>query len=219
MTVDMRDLKDRVIAEGWQCLSVNRADLSDQIHKLAWHLGRPLRGRKGGLVEQLTPTRCESAELRSLSAIHGQTSFPLHTDGAHLLEPPRFLILACTELGSAPMPTVMARFKDLKIDDQEKARCAAGVFLIKNGRRSFYSSVYDPSRLFIRFDQGCMFPANEEAQHVTQLISKRLGEVRSAIHWQKGLVVIIDNWCVLHGRGLGHSIASTDRQLLRVSIQ
>jgi alpha-ketoglutarate-dependent taurine dioxygenase len=39
------------------------------------------------------------------------------------------------------------------------------------------------------------------------------------VHWRIGDVLIIDNWNVLHGRGLAGTQASSDRKLFRVSVQ
>src|SRR5436309_898875 len=106
MIADSLASREQVIADGWQCLYLtDGADIVAEMKALAQSLGRPMLGRKGKMVEKLAPKTQESAEPKSLSAIHGRDPFPLHTDGAHLPRPPRFVILACLAQGSVPVPT------------------------------------------------------------------------------------------------------------------
>lgn len=205
----------QVIAAGWLRFSLpEHCTIAIQINFIAQSLGTPVAGRKRRVIEELAPTRREDAKSRSLSAIHGLSCFPLHTDGAHLIEPPRFIVLACVNPGSISIPTVLARFLDLGVDGK------AGVYLVRNGRRSFYSGIRDPSRPFIRFDQGCMTPIDDHARHTMAAIADRGARIeQTAIHWRKGEVLILDNWNMLHGRGLRTPSVSPDRRILRVSVR
>jgi alpha-ketoglutarate-dependent taurine dioxygenase len=205
----------QVIAAGWLRFSLpEHGTISTQIDFIAQSLATPVAGRKRRMIEELAPTRREDAESRSLSAIHGLSCFPLHTDGAHLIEPPRFIVLACVNPGSTSVPTVLARFRDLGVDGK------AGVYLVRNGRRSFYSSIRDPSRPFIRFDQGCMTPIDDHARRTMDAIADSGASIeQTAIYWRKGDVLILDNWSMLHGRGLPTSSVSPDRRILRTSVQ
>jgi hypothetical protein len=183
-------------------------------------LGHVIEGRNGQTVEVLTPQKQASARTRSLSVVHGLGSFPMHTDGAHRLQPPHFVVLICDTPGSSPVPTTLVRFQDLKISLSERVGLEAAPFLVRNGRRSFYSTIYGRSRPFIRFDEGCMMPLGAESKAVHRLVTERVRTTDPfLVNWHTGDVLIIDNWNVLHGRGLGSDDASTDRKILRVSVQ
>jgi alpha-ketoglutarate-dependent taurine dioxygenase len=65
-----------------------------------------------------------------------------------------------------------------------------------------------------------MVPQGAESAVTAKLIADRANEVGvTFVHWRAGDVLVIDNWNVLHGRGLGLSEASSDRKLLRVNLQ
>jgi Taurine catabolism dioxygenase TauD, TfdA family len=172
------------------------------------------------MIEHLMPTKQAGANSKSLSAVHGLGPFPMHTDGAHQLQPPRFVVLVCASPGMSPVPTTLIRFRDLKVTASERRRLDATPFLVRNGRRSFYSTICSPSRMFIRYDAGCMVPQGADSEASVRLIADHASEVGfTLVHWRTGDVLVIDNWNVLHGRGLGVSETSSDRELLRVSVQ
>jgi len=156
---------------------------------------------------------------RSLSAMHGTGAFPLHTDGAHLAQPPRYIVLACVNPGHRPVPTMLARFDHLNLNEANISALEAAPFIVRNGRRSFYVTPFDADKMRIRYDRGCMIPTAESSS-VARLLDQALEQApHHAIGWQPGDVVVIDNWRVLHGRGFQTGQASDDRRLLRMSIQ
>ncbi|SRR6266700_5590282 len=219
---DKANLAARVVRDGWSKSTVT--DMGHDMHSapenIAKLFGNPVTGRTGQNIEPLRPTEQARANAKSLSVVHGAGSFPMHTDGAHRLQPPRFVVLVCMSPGTSPVPTTLIRFRDLKITASERARLEAAPFLVRNGKRSFYSTICSASRMFIRYDAGCMMPQGSESKTSLKLIAQRASEVGfTLMHWRTGDVLIIDNWTVLHGRGLGISEASSDRKLLRVSVQ
>jgi hypothetical protein len=219
---DMDNLAGRVLRNGWLKSTVTAMgqDIGSAPEHIAKLLGDSIAGRDGQKVEPLTPTKPALANVKSLSAVHGLGSFPMHTDGAHRLRPPRFVVLVCASPGKSPVATTLVRFGDLQISASEQARLEAAPFLVRNGRRSFYSTIYSRSRSFIRYDAGCMVPQDSESEASVKLIAHRASEVGfTLVHWRTEDVLVIDNWNVLHGRGLGVSDASPDRKLLRVSVQ
>jgi alpha-ketoglutarate-dependent taurine dioxygenase len=220
--MDTNNLADRVLRDGWIKSTVTEMghDLHSAPENIAKLLGDPITGRAGQTIEPLIPTQQTSANAKSLSMVHGLGSFPMHTDGAHRLQPPRFVVLVCASPGTSPVPTTLIRFRDLRISASERARLEASPFLVRNGRRSFYSTICSRSRIFIRFDAGCMMPQGAESEASAILIAHRAGEAGyTLVHWRTGDVLVLDNWNVLHGRGLEVSKASSDRKLLRVSVQ
>src|ERR1700730_8937572 len=215
--IDMDNLAARVLRDGWFKSTVT--EMGHAMHSapenIARRLGDPVRGRAGQKIEALIPTEQARANAKSLSVVHGLGSFPMHTDGAHRLQPPRFVVLVCMSPGTSPVPTTLIRFRDLKVTASERARLEAAPFLVRNGRRSFYSTICSASRMFIRYDAGCMMPQGPESEASVKLIAHRAREVGpTLVHWRTGDVLVIDNWTVLHGRGLGASEASSDRKLL-----
>lgn len=134
--------------------------------------------------------------------------------------PPRFLVLACDQPGASPVPTILQRFGDVGISKVERLACMAATFLIRNGRRSFYSTILSSDRSFVRLDPGCMSPINDESHAALHSIAPKLANARSTeIHWKAGDIIVIDNWRVMHGRGRTSERASPDRRLLRVAVQ
>lgn len=70
-------------------------DIGSAAEGIASLLGESVTGRYGRKVEPLIPTTQAAANAKSLSVVHGLGSFPMHTDGAHRLQPPRFVVLVC----------------------------------------------------------------------------------------------------------------------------
>jgi len=219
---ESNSLVARVLADGWFESTVTELGpcARSVAQGIADLLGDTVAGRAGQKIEPLTPTQQSRARAKSLSVVHGLGSFPMHTDGAHRLQPPRFVMLVCASPGTSPVPTTLLRFRDLQISALERARLEAEPFLVRNGRRSFYSTICSRFRPFIRLDEGCMVPQGAESEAAIKLIANRAREVGfTAVHWRTGDVLVIDNWNVLHGRGLGASEASPDRKLFRMSLQ
>jgi Taurine catabolism dioxygenase TauD, TfdA family len=219
---DSNTLAARVRKDGWLKSTVVEigGDLHATAETIAKNLGKPINGRAGKKIEPLIPTKQTGAHAKSLSVVHGLGSFPMHTDGAHLPQPPRFVVLVCASPGTAQVPTTLLRFRDLHVTEHDRTLLEAAPFLVRNGRRSFYSTICSRSRPFIRFDEGCMAPQSKEGEASARLIERRSAEIGvTAVHWLIGDVLIIDNWNVMHGRGLGATQASSDRKLFRVSVQ
>ena len=216
------DLAPQIRERGWIHLrgAGTKASLVDQALYVGKLLGDPMPGRQGRVIETLVPTPSERANPKSLSNQHGIGAFPLHIDGAHRLWPPHFILLACERPGSTPVPTVLARFSDLQSHIAERGQCESVTFLIRNGRQSFYSTIIDRARPFVRFDPGCMTPICANGQKILATIALWGGDVpTTAVNWQRGDILVIDNWRVLHGRGTTKYVTCQDRSLLRVSIQ
>jgi hypothetical protein len=220
--IQSRNVLDEVRENGWLRATFNKSenDLAAEILRLAQQIGKPIPGRRGRIIEALVPLPPKLAAVSSLSKLYGLEAFPIHTDGAHKPVPPRFIILACANPGTTPAPTVLGRLRDLALLDSERECLGTAVFLIRNGRRSFYSTILDSSRSFIRFDQGCMVPTCPKGTKTLHTITSRGNDfAANLIFWNPWDVLIVDNWNVLHGRGFQSGVTSSDRLLLRVSIQ
>jgi alpha-ketoglutarate-dependent taurine dioxygenase len=65
-----------------------------------------------------------------------------------------------------------------------------------------------------------MTPVCSDAHAVLDLITGRMADAEpAAIRWRTGDVLVIDNWHMLHGRGLAGKLPSPDRSLFRVAVQ
>nr|WP_244571479.1 TauD/TfdA family dioxygenase [Mesorhizobium carmichaelinearum] len=88
--------------------------------------------------------------------------------------------------------------------------------LVRTGRRSFYSTILSPDRVFLRYDPGCLEAVDERGQAALRLMERRLaGGSPEVHHWHQGDILVIDNWRVLHGRGP----TSTDQRLTMIAQQ
>ncbi|WP_187429848.1 hypothetical protein ROLI_010740 [Roseobacter fucihabitans] len=192
--------------------------LHDQIEKLSKSLGTPRRGRHGKLIEELTPKSEREAPTNSLSKKFGIGRFPFHIDSAHHLTPSRYLVFGCMEAKGEVASTLLIHAKNIELDRVQRDALKTGIFLVKNGRNSFYASIEPRNSKFIRWDPGCMFPKDNHARIAADAISRWPNPKSSkTINWSRGSLLVIDNWTMLHARGVvsdhhGH------RSLLRATI-
>src|SRR5580704_5709543 len=144
-------LAEQITMAGW--VQTHLTDVCDhpeaRTERIARLLGEPIKARNGRLVDALAPMDKAKGKPGSLSVIHGLGSFPFHTDGSHLLRPPRFIVLICAASGSAPVPTTLVRFRDLKLGPAERGCLEVTPFLFRNGQKiillddlQFQSAVY-----------------------------------------------------------------------------
>lgn len=215
-------LRQTIISNGWIVFkrSSNEFALIDEVRRLGQSLGKPGANRKGEEVEVLSPTSPMSAHTNSLSNKHGMGRFPLHTDGAHRLTPPRFIVLACVHPGARTAPTVLAPIGDFSLSKEEKCELESAPLTFRNGRQSFHSTILGQKRAFVRFDQDCMSYPDQRSRAAAHLFLERANAITLIEHWwQPGDVLVIDNYMVLHGRGVNDESASSDRKLLRASVE
>ncbi len=206
---------------GWAKTTAETGDprnLALFLESIASQLGTPVR-HKFGVAEELFPRRAATGNPNSLSGKYGLAPFPLHCDTSHWRVPCRFVLVACVDPGSVPTSTVLLDTADIILSQEEQILVLSSVFLIKNGRSSFYSSIRSSNRHFIRLDPGCMKAVTNEGSEAMELYSyaNQKNCVRR-ISWRIGDVLAIDNWRVLHGRGEQLN-ASADRMLLRVLVR
>lgn len=153
--------------------------------------------RTDPVLSILKPTESRFAHPRSLSATYGVGPQPLHTDGAHQIDPPDFLLLS-SETRSAVatylLPVCVGRHVDGPIGELEN-----GVFIVNNGRSTFLSPAVTAGR--VRYDPGCMTPGDSRARHVANYFVERFDRAETFEWSEPGLVLAIDNSAVLHARG------------------
>lgn len=205
----------RALRAGWAVASLKSIEGDiDRFQAVCQKFGRVRPARPGRHpVEILSPKSCREARPQSLSALHGLGEFPAHTDCAHWPTPPRLLVMYCKG-NDACRSTLLYDWQNIVAHLTEPSTIFREVFLIKSGRHSFYDSIAARHRKFVRFDRGCMYPTTPRSARV-------LGEVRRAlslaepqeIAWSPGATLFVDNWRVLHARGIADQ--SAERLLYR----
>lgn len=205
---------------GWIMFSLGSAaadGMARIVEDLSRHLGVPVPGRNKRLVESIRPTPPELAHPASLSAQYGEGELPVHTDFAHLPVPARWLVLGCTDPGGLGTETLLVDFHGIGWSASQIALLRSASFLINNGRQSFYSSILDASRKFLRFDQGCMRPVTSMSVVARDtILDAACATSPLRVRWKLGDVLVVDNWRMLHGRD--SASADRTRQLWRAAV-
>jgi hypothetical protein len=160
------------------------------------------RGTTG--PDQLRPTRPLDSHPRSLSARYGLSAQPLHTDGAHQRQPPRFVVLSATE----PSLTGTLLWRPPSTPTWT-ALTQHGVFTVSNGPTRFLSTV--ENGCFLRFDPGCMTAADSSARRLQSRLTAASADAVVHSWTEPDTVLVIDNWRALHARA-----AVTDESEQRV---
>lgn len=195
---------DELSKTGWSCRETglsNESELADTVLETARDLGAVMKGRRGSHVERLESMEKDRAPASSLSAQFGRGEFPCHVDMAHLPVPCRYVVLGCGFAKERPAATLIQSVGELRFSPDEVDCMHTGVFLVKNGRRSFFASVLSGRRKFFRWDPGCMQAKDEYARVAQTAIERELGAIDPVRHqWRAGSILVLDNWKVLHGR-------------------
>lgn len=213
---------DCLAAHGWateRATSDTTDGIIAEMLELASVLGDIAPGRGRQLVEKLSPLSSGAARPGSLSSMYGLQPLPLHIDTAHWCTPARYLLLACIDPGLVLTPTLLLDCTRAELAEHEVTASRSAVFAIRNGRSSFYGSILDSGRPFIRLDPGCMTPMSADGVvAMSAFTSKRQSKSIVRHHWQRGDILMLDNWRTLHGRG-DNSSAAPSRTLVRTMVR
>lgn len=219
--IEDRSLVDRISGGVGFCSFDTRASTEGEVgsHLLSFarRLGMPLAGRGGRLVEPIVPRDKKHAEPSSLSALHGLGELPMHIDTGHYLQPARFLLLGCVDPGKSITKTRLIDTREFEFSPDQLALLRSAPFLVRSGRRSFYSTILDRARPYFRYDPGCMEPVERLSEKAMATMHGAIAGSHVEFHqWRVGEILMIDNWRMLHGRTPS---AEDGRLLLRVSVQ
>lgn len=141
----------------------------------------------------LRPTLTRDAHPRSLSARYGLSLQPLHTDGAHHRQPPRFVVL------SAPAPSATATLVwQPPATPDWNALLQQGLFTVSSGNTRFLSTARPGHHL--RYDPGCMTAADTYARHLQERLAVASADAIEHQWSYPDTVLVIDNWRTLHAR-------------------
>lgn len=213
---DDDDIRKYLNLHGWIKLS---SASSEEMQHIVRALGTPLpNSRTGAEFTDLIPYERASAPARSMSAIVGTGDQPMHTDGAHIHDPPRYIALFCLESGGAFCPTNIWTVDRVKLQQDWPLLLTNPSWVFHDGvHQPFYSSVVQSvgGMLKIRFDPCCMKPATSSQFTVADALNLLLQYSQQfSIEWRRNQAIIIDNWRCLHARGDG-SIKAPSRRLRR----
>ncbi|GAA2227348.1 hypothetical protein GCM10010360_57090 [Streptomyces nogalater] len=170
--------------------------------------------RKGGpAISTLRPVDQEEAEPNSLSARYGKGAQPLHTDGAHLPEPPDIVVLACETTSTTPTRLWSWGRVGGRLISTVPHFLRHGIFLVNSGNDSFFTTALTGGRL--RYDPGCMMPCDARARQAAQFFSEAESSAVEYNWTQPGQVLVIHNNRALHARA--SAAHDPQRELQRLS--
>lgn len=175
------------------------AVLAGSLHSLLAH-ARPAGWQSVSLrpgdpqVAQLRAVARDAARKNSMSARTGLGAQPLHTDGAHLLEPPDLIALTSSQQHPAATLVWHAARSAVPWDDLRN-----GVFRVWDGRRHRYLVAFEDGR--ITFDPCCMEPLDTRSRRVVSFFASALEESERFV-WDQdpSTVLLLDNRQSLHAR-------------------
>ncbi len=207
-----------LINQGWAITMASQFEIQPfdrLILEIATHLGTPRASLKGGpIIDNLVPIEFTKARPNSLSAKYGTQAFPWHIDGSHWPTPPRYLVFGCVSSSLNSASTNILDRSQVALLNRTEAKTYP--FLIKNGARSFYSTVTSDLRPFIRYDPGCMYPLDSRGYELQRNIEEVDLKKTKQIIWEPGTIAVIDNWRCLHKRS--DIYMDNKRHLLRATI-
>jgi hypothetical protein len=203
---------ERLRSQGWVVLPA----ASGLMSKIAASLGEPTPSRPGqALVDLLRPIQRDQAHPRSLSAMFGLDALPFHSDAANWPVPCRYVLLAAAAAKRNDVPTLLVSWRRA-LSKSIRRDLVRAVFLVRNGRSSFYTTALDSQECFLRHDPGCMQPIDRKAIDVgAALINQLQGASIHEHTWLRDDLLVIDNWSTLHGRP---AVNDHTRELRRVMV-
>jgi hypothetical protein len=211
MTSRLEDLAAQALKVGWASGSGSLALLRLSAGNLGW--SEVTFRSSDPPVMSLRPLDNDEARPNSLSSRYGKAAQPLHTGGAHLTEPPDFVLLLAEK--TSAVPTLLWRCKIIHYQLPSYTDLLHGVFLVRNGSESFFRTA--ASGLHLRYDPGCMVPCDERSRRAASFFA---AVTESAVehHWDvPGKVLLIDNQRVLHARAAAEN--EPDREIKRVAFR
>lgn len=190
------------------------------VGEVALSLGDPIARSDGGISENLIPRAFASPN--TYSGIYGLAEFPFHTDLAHWLQPPRFILLRCSK-GYQSVFTLLhdgaaiadAVTRDLMMRALFKPRRPqrGASFLLRLCER------FENADRF-RWDQVFLRPAcklGQVAHHEVGAYLRRENPTKLSLI-AAGDTLLIDNWRMLHARSLVPR-GCEDRRIERVYLR
>lgn len=135
------------------------------------------------------------ARPNTLSAIHGYSAFPWHTDGAVAPIPPHYMVLAADDASATETQLI-----DVKAHVELRRVLGATVLGGRYGRRTRYLRGAHVGPSGIRFRWDSRFSSPTTTDHVENALARVPQDRICAVHWTPGRALVVDNWRMLHRR-------------------
>ncbi|WP_353067824.1 TauD/TfdA family dioxygenase [Curtobacterium subtropicum] len=208
---DLAKVRDDLARDGWSC---QRGNLQQLRTALALSNGwSPLQNRPGASRQSTTlrPFATADAPPHSLSAVYGMGRQPLHTDGAHIVDPPDVIVLHSK--APSTTPTVVHK------PGWGLPEClTTGIFTVHGNHNTFLTPARTARRF--RFDPVVMTPGDHHAREAIVYFERmRAPETVYSHDWSESdMLLFIDNRSALHARD---AIASGDegRRIERLALK
>ena len=211
--IDLKDVRKQLAAQGFAVASGTLEDVERASRFENFFTAAPTSSPRENL--RLVPYTEEEAPPRSLSAVYGLSAQPLHTDGAHLLDPPAVIVLHSAH----PTPTGTALRKPGSKGPHVQSlpeSVREGIFTVRGNGIAFLAGASEGySR--IRFDPVVMSPADAMARAAVEWFAEE--RAHALIHmWDKDdQLLFIDNHRMLHAReAVEHDVDT--RELSRLAL-
>lgn len=178
-----------------------------KILEIGSQLGKPAPSRPGrNLIDVIRPKNTLEAPKNSLSGTYGLNRIPLHTDGAYLETPPRFVLLHFEGKCSKTVSTSLLSNKHISEIYSKDKDYSYHLYCIKN-KKSFYSPILNKNeneQTYLRFNRDCMFPVSpSSAETIEDLYNKiQANPNQINIPFKNNQMIVINNWNALHGRSM-----------------
>ena len=196
-------LKAQILRHGFVFMPEHRSTATGA--EVAQSLGDLLRLGSGEPVHQLVIKRVSDASPNTYSGIYGDGEFPFHTDLAHWLNPPRFLLLRCLN-GFEEVPTLL--IDAFRLVDQIGSGLLSRA-LVKPRRPinlrlpllRVFRTIGDDAALF-RWDDVFLQPSGITGMQGIQAIRKQITATQpiTVKLARRGDTLLVDNWRILHAR-------------------
>lgn len=209
VTNHLRAALTEAAKSGWAVGSASLDGLKREGRWLNWTT-QATRGHPEG-ADELRPLAKGEASPSSLSATFESGEQPLHTDGAHLLKPCRWLLFVSTE--ASDVPTLFWPYNGRDVDARVSDALREGLFTVVSGPSSFLA----PARsvAVLRCDPGCMRPSDGRAVMAANFLATRRHAALEHMWEGPNDFLLLDNHRTLHARG--DASAEPDRLLYRIN--
>jgi hypothetical protein len=201
-------------ATGWATARAEYPQLRFAAQQIGW---KPVEIRRGDAgVTKLAPTPPQKAHPLSHSAFTGTGAQPLHTDGAHLRQPPRWILLHAETPNATAIKLVRLNHPLLMNSGKVSLPTAAlgGMFLVSSGGDRFLAGLRTDEGAW-RLDPGCMTACDQRAREAVEFLDGLEAKTEQHTWDSQNQVLLIDNRSVLHARG--DASDDPDRRLTRLA--
>ncbi|SFU57720.1 hypothetical protein SAMN05216417_1081 [Nitrosospira multiformis] len=168
---------NRLHSRGWVSFNLpvsSESIFREKLSAIAAKIGTPAGTRSSkSLCDTLVPITSSKAKTGSLSRIYDVGEFPLHVDTAHWPTPCHYIVLACINPGSARRGTLLMDTQNFFLEYGQAELLYTTPFRVRNGRKSFFSTIVSKGRSFVRIDPGCMTPTSLNGAKALDLFSRQ----------------------------------------------